>query len=152
MALRWLLAATHLLALGIGLGAIWARARALRVLTRGPDEAALGRALVADSWWAVAGVLWIGTGLARLFAGREKTPDYYYGNHFFWSKMVLLGILIVLEVAATRSLARWRIAVRRGERPAIEGAAWLAQVSHVQVVLVILMLLAATGMARGLGA
>ena len=29
MTLRWLLAAVHLLALGIGLGAVWARARSL---------------------------------------------------------------------------------------------------------------------------
>ena len=29
MTVRWLLAAVHLLALGVGLGAVWARGRAL---------------------------------------------------------------------------------------------------------------------------
>jgi putative membrane protein len=152
MALRWLLAAAHLLALGIGLGAIWARARALRAVTRGTDPTALGRALVADSWWGVAGALWIGTGLWRLFAGTEKASGYYYGNHLFWTKMALLGTLVVLEIVVVRSLTGWRIAVGRGERPALEQAARLAPLSYVQVALVILMLLAAAGMARGLGA
>jgi putative membrane protein len=152
MTQRWLLAAAHLLALGIGLGAIWARARALRVAGRGTDPTALGRVFGADSWWGVAGLLWIGTGLWRLFAGTEKATGYYVGNHLFWTKMALLAILIALELVTVRSLARWRIAVARGERPAVGLASRLAPLSYLQLVLVILMLLAATGMARGLGA
>ena len=59
MFVRWLFAWLHLFALGIGLGAVWARARALR----GPlDAAGLRRLFHSDSWWAVAGALWIGTG------------------------------------------------------------------------------------------
>ena len=49
--LRWLLAAFHLTALGIGLGAVWVRAGALR----GPfDPAGLRRVFAADSWWGLA--------------------------------------------------------------------------------------------------
>jgi hypothetical protein len=47
--LRWLLAAAHLLALGIGLGAVWARSRALRGSL---DPAGLRRVLGADAWWS----------------------------------------------------------------------------------------------------
>ena len=61
---RWLLAAIHLLALGIGLGAVWVRARALR---GSPDESALRRALTADGVWGLAALLWLSTGLWRLF-------------------------------------------------------------------------------------
>src|SRR2546427_755314 len=43
--LRWLLAADHLLALGIGLGAVWVRARALTSVVS--DRAALPRAFAA---------------------------------------------------------------------------------------------------------
>lgn len=47
MILRWLFAALHLLALGVGLGAVWARGRALRGEL---DEAGLRRAFSADAW------------------------------------------------------------------------------------------------------
>ena len=64
--LRWLLAAIHLLALGLGLGAVWVRARALGADPA--DHGTLGRALAADSAWGAAAFLWIGTGLWRLLA------------------------------------------------------------------------------------
>ena len=50
--LRIALAVIHLLALGIGLGAVYARARALHRVGTAAD--ALGRAFVADSWWAAS--------------------------------------------------------------------------------------------------
>ena len=43
MTIRWLLAAFHLLALGIGLESVWARGRALRRLERGDDRETLRR-------------------------------------------------------------------------------------------------------------
>ncbi|MGH7507977.1 MAG: DUF2214 family protein [Gemmatimonadales bacterium] len=152
MALRWLLAASHLLALGIGLGAVWARARALGAVARGDDPAAVGRTLIADTWWGVAAMIWIGTGLWRLFAGTEKPPAYYYGSHVFWTKMAMLGAVLVLELAPMVGLIRWRTALRRGEAPGLGPAQRWARISRVQAGLVILMLLAATAMARGLGA
>ena len=151
MALRWLLAMAHLLALGIGLGAIWTRARALRAVAHGTDPGALRRALAADAWWGVAAVLWLVTGLWRLFAGTEKAPAYYYGSHVFWTKMALFGAVAVLELAPMLSLVQWRIALGRGREPDVSRAGRWARISHVQVVLVVLLLLAATAMARGIG-
>ena len=54
MILRWLLAALHLLGLGIGLGAVLDRARALRSSL---DERQLRRAFRADTFWGVAAFL-----------------------------------------------------------------------------------------------
>ena len=65
MLVRWLLAAFHLLALGLGLGAIWARAHWLRSSS---DPRHLRYALAADTWWGLAALLWIGTGLWRMLA------------------------------------------------------------------------------------
>jgi len=149
MTLRWLLAAGHLLALGIGLGAVWARNRALAGRL---DVERVRRALAADSWWGAAGALWIGTGLWRLFGGTEKAPAYYFANHVFWTKMGLLGVLLVLEVVAVVTLAGWRRRFGRGELPDAGSAVRIARISAVQVVLVLLMMLAATAMARGIGA
>jgi putative membrane protein len=146
--LRWLLAALHLTALGIGLGAVWARAVALR----GPfDPAGLRRVFAADAWWGLAGFLWIGTGLWRLLAATEKPTQYYLHNHFFYLKMASLLLLLLLEVRAIILLTAWRKAARGGGAVDTGAASGLARISYLQAVLVLVMVLAATGMARGLG-
>src|SRR5919197_6664499 len=94
--LRWILAAIHLLGLGIGLGAVWVRARSLRV--RPLDRPALQRTFAADSWWGLAAAVWIGSGLWRLLAGTEKPTAYYLSNHAFYAKMGLLVGILLLEV------------------------------------------------------
>jgi len=148
MTWRWLLAGLHLLALGIGVGAVWARGRGLK----GPlDAAALKRVFYADTWWGIAALLWVATGLVRLFGGLEKASAYYLHNHLFWVKMGLLGVILVLEVAPMLALIRWRGAVRRGQLPETGSAPRFARISFVQAGLVVLMVLAATGMARGYG-
>jgi putative membrane protein len=146
--IRWLFAALHLLGLGIGLGAVWARARALR----GPlDPAGLRCVFYADGWWGIAAAIWIGTGLVRLIGGLEKSMDYYLQNHVFWGKMTLLLAILVLEVSPMMTLVRWRVQLRRGETPDTRLAGRFANISHFQAVLVLLMVLAATAMARGIG-
>jgi len=87
MTIRWLLAALHLLALGVGLGAVWARGRAFQAPL---DVRGLRRVFYADTWWGVAALVWIGTGLVRAFGGYEKGSFYYLHNHAFWAKMGLL--------------------------------------------------------------
>jgi putative membrane protein len=149
MTIHWLFAAVHLLALGIGLGAVWARGRALRGQL---DTTGLHRAFYADTWWGIAAALWIATGLMRAFGGLEKGAAYYLHNHLFWAKMTLLGLILVLEVRPMLILIRWRKLAARGERPDTSVAPRLATISYVEAVLVILMVLTATAMARGYGA
>ena len=149
MSIRWPLAALHLLGLGIGLGAVFARARALRAEL---DRAGLRRALQADIWWAVAAAVWIGTGLVRAFTGIEKGSSYYLHNHLFLAKMGLFVLILLLEIRPIVALTRWRARLARGEEPDTSLAAALARTSMVQVVLVVLMVFLATGMARGYGA
>jgi putative membrane protein len=150
MVTRWVLAALHLVALGIGLGAIWARARALRAPLE--SSGALRRVFYADSLWGVAALLWIATGLTRAFGGFEKGTTYYVHNSFFLVKMALLVIILCLEIGPMVTLIRWRSALRRGERVRTERAAGIAWISMVQAILVIAMVFAAAAMARGMGA
>ncbi len=148
MTTRWLLAAVHLLALGIGLGAVWVRANTLRGQ---PDKDTLRSVFVADTYWGVAAALWIVTRLLRAFAGFEKGTDYYIHNGAFLLKMALLIIILALEVWPMLTLIRWRGQVGRNEVPDTTPAAAMARISRIQAVLVVLMVLAATAMARGLG-
>lgn len=148
MIVRWLFAALHLLALGIGLGAIWARARALQGQL---DATGLRRVFYADTWWGIAAILWIATGLTRAFGGLEKGSAYYLHNHVFWTKMLLLLAILVHEIRPMLTLIRWRKELARGGQPDTSSARRLATISYVQAVLTILMVLAATAMARGYG-
>ena len=148
MTIRWLLAAIHLLALGVGLGAVWARGRALRGAL---DTIGLRRVFYADNWWGLAAILWISTGVVRAFGGYEKGSFYYLHNHFFWGKMGLLAAILVLEVRPMLAFIQWRRAVARGGVPDTGAASRFAQLSFVQAGLVVLMVLAATAMARGYG-
>ena len=146
--LRWTIAAIHLLGLGLGLGAIWSRSRALKDPS---DPRNIQRALLADTLWGIAALLWITTGLARAFAGLEKGSAYYLSNDAFWIKMALLALVLLLEVWPMVTLIRWRIQLGRGETINTEPARRFAQISAVQTVLVVMMVFAATAMARGLG-
>jgi putative membrane protein len=148
MTARWLAASLHLLALGIGLGAVWARGRALRSSL---DAGTLRQVFLADTLWGLAAVLWISTGLWRLLAGLEKGTGYYLQNHLFMTKMALLALVLLLEIRPMITLIRWRKTVSRGEAPDTRAAPLLARISFVQAWLIVLMVFAATAMARGMG-
>lgn len=148
MVTRWLLASIHLLGLGIGLGAVWARATALGGRL---DRDGLRAALRADAWWGLAAFLWIGTGLWRVLGETEKSTEYYLGNHVFWTKMLLLFGVLAMEIRPVMTLGRWRRELAQGIPPNTASAGRLARISYVQAVMIVLMVLAATAMARGLG-
>lgn len=150
MIIRWVFAALHLLALGIGLGAIWWRARALRGTL---DLEGMRRVLYADNLWGIAALLWISTGLARAFAGLEKGTGYYLSSDAFWIKMSLLAIILILEIWPASTWVRWRIRMARGENVEVDTRRTnlFANISIIQSVLIIVMIFAATAMARGLG-
>ena len=148
MFIRWLFAALHLLALGIGLGAIWGRRLALLGTL---DEKGLKRLFHEDNWWGVAAVLWIGTGLVRAFAGLEKGSFYYLHNALFLGKMACLLAILALEIRPMITLIRWRALVAKGAQPMTSSAKTLADISTIQAVLIVVMVLLATAMARGVG-
>ena len=149
--LRVIVAGFHLLALGLGLGAVLTRGNALREpLT--PQS--LQRAFNADTLWGIAAFLWVLTGLWRL-TKLEKGTEYYFANHFFLAKMALFVLILGLEVWPMVVLIRWRIALRKGlsvadlAPPGV--AKRIATLSHVEALLVVLMVFAAAAMARGYG-
>ncbi|HKA60269.1 MAG TPA: DUF2214 family protein [Gemmatimonadales bacterium] len=146
MTLRWLLASLHLLTLPLGLGAVWARSRALTSARTNQD---LQRVFVADNLWALAAAMWIGTGLWRVFSGLEKGSSYYMHNRVFYTKMGLLVLILLLEIWPIVTLIRWRTAVRRDVTVDLAAAGPLARISRIQAALVVLMVFAATAMARG---
>jgi putative membrane protein len=149
MALRLLLAGLHLLALGIGLGAVVVRGRALQSEL---DVPRLRRVFAADNLWGLAALLWISTGVWRFLGGVEKGTAYYLANHVFLTKMGLLALILVLELRPMITLIRWRRDVAASRSPDTALAPRLALVSFWQAGLVIVMVFLAAAMARGMGA
>jgi putative membrane protein len=150
--MRVTLAVLHLLALGVGFGAVFARARAANRLRQSAD--ALRATFAADAWWGVAFLLWLTTGLWRWLGSIEKTASYYATNHIFLAKMGLLVVILALELWPMITLIRWRIASGKGTLDAAQLGAkgrLIARISDAQMLLLVGMVIAAVMMARGFG-
>jgi len=147
------LAGLHLLALGLGLGAVLNRGRSLR---EPPTAGSLARAFRADTLWGIAAALWIGTGLWRVLASSEKSMQYYLSNHLFYAKMGLLAIILALEISPMMTLIRLRAAMARGAAGELSARSStlgrIATISHIEAAIVVIMVFIAAAMARGYGA
>jgi putative membrane protein len=148
MKLSYIIATLHILTFGIGFYGIWARANALKKLK---DVTGLDDVFKADSFWGLAALLWIVTGLWRAFGGLEKGSDYYLHSTTFIVKMALFIIVFLLEIKPMITLIKWRTQKRKGEVIDISGARQLAILSHIELGLVAIIVCLATAMARGMG-
>jgi putative membrane protein len=150
--LRIALAGLHLIALGLGLGAVIARGTALR---EAPSNAALRRAFRSDSTWGIAALLWIITGVWRLLDGIEKPTAFYLTNPVFHAKIGLFLVILLLELWPMITLIRWRRTFSAGEsaeRLMTSGAGRrIATISHIEALLVVVMVFVAVALARGFG-
>jgi putative membrane protein len=148
--LRLILAWLHLIALAIGPAAVWGRARSLRAWRREPnDSRALRRAFAADSWWGVAAIVWLATGLWRLLASTEKSTSYYLANHVFYGKMAMFITVVVIEISPMITLIKWR---RGAVPPNPRDGQRIEITSYVELAIVLVIVLFAVALARGFGA
>ena len=140
-----LLSAVHVLALALGLGAVFQRGRALA----GPlDDAGWRRLLAADDAWAGAAFLWIASGLARVFFGGRE-PGFYWYNGFFWVKMALFGAVFLLELTPMIALIRVRSARRRHATLPLFPIESIRRINRLELMLVVVIVFVAAFMARG---
>jgi putative membrane protein len=143
-----LVSSLHVLALAIGLPAVFLRGRALK----GPlDADGLRRLLAADNAWGIAAVLWIVTGLLRAFGGLEKGTEFYLRSPLFWTKMGLFLLVLLLEIRPMATFIRWRIQLGRGQALDTSRARALYTLNHVELAIVVVMVFVASLMARGVG-
>jgi putative membrane protein len=147
MLTHWFFAAVHLLAFAMAFFAVLARGTAFRRLAGGVGEAR--SVLLADNLWGICALILLVSGGMRAFAGYEKGADYYLHQPLFHLKMALFVLILLLEIAPMVTLIKWRIALARGATIKIGRAKLFARVSQIEALLVLLMVVAATGMARG---
>jgi putative membrane protein len=143
-----LVSALHLLALALGLPAVFLRGRALKGRL---DRDGLGRLFAADNIWGVAAALWLVTGLLRAFAGLEKGTAFYLDSPLFWLKLGLFAVVVLLEIRPMVTLLRWRATLRRGGQPDTSAARTLYHLNHLELALVVVIVFVASFMARGFG-
>ena len=151
MVLRAAIAAVHYLALALGLGGVFARGLRLRQLQRSPGDAEAVRALLrADGAWGLAALLWVGTGLTRVFAGLEKASEFYLRNGFFYTKMGLFLLVVALELFPMITFVRWRKTLARGGAPTTGAPlARLTRINDLELAIAVVIPFVAALMARG---
>lgn len=146
MAVSAIVSALHVLALAIGLPAIYLRGRALKAPL---DAAGFSRLFAADNVWGLAALVWIVTGLLRVFGGLEKGTQFYVHSGLFWLKLALFAVVFALEIRPMITLIHWRRSRRRGEMPDTGNARALHAITHAEMALVIVIVFVAAFMARG---
>lgn len=148
MATKFLFAAFHFIALGIGFYGIWSRAEALRRLK---DESSLNEVFRADNFWGIAAILWIVTGLWRAFGGLEKGTEFYLACNIFLAKLGLFILVFILEIKPMITLIKWRMARGRGESIDLSPAKPMKAISYIELASLFIIIFLAVGIARGLG-
>ncbi|MGX9864293.1 DUF2214 family protein [Pseudomonas moraviensis] len=144
---QWVLAAVHLFAFALAVWAVLTPGRAFSQLAAGHEH--VKRVLLADNLWGLAALTLLVTGGMRAFGGYEKGSDYYLHQPLFHLKMTLFVLILLMELAPMITLIKWRIASSRGAALDTGRARLYARISHVEALLLVLMMVAATGMARG---
>lgn len=98
-----------------------------------------------------AGILLI-VGLARFFHF-EKGATYYFHTWTFLAKLNLFVIVALISIVPTFEFLRWRPALKAGQIPAVsaEKIGFIRSIIHYELIGVVLILLCAALMAKGIG-
>jgi putative membrane protein len=98
-----------------------------------------------------AGLLLI-VGLLRVFI-YEKGVNFYIHNPFFWVKMAAFALVALMSIDPTIRYIRWNRTLQQNQPPEITEAEFRRTRSllHLELVGIVIILLAAAMMARGIG-
>lgn len=110
------------------------------------------RLLIADAFYGASAGLLLVVGLLRVFYF-EKGAAFYFGNAFFLAKLALFIVVGLLSIYPTLQFSAWRKALKQGERPVVDETKLHAirRVIHWELAGIMLILLCAALMARGIG-
>jgi putative membrane protein len=123
------------------------------VLIRDPLTLERARRLqLADMVLGIAAGTVLVVGLLRVFYF-EKGAAYYFQNYAFLAKLGLFLLVALLSIYPTVVFIRWGRDLRRGQLPMLDAkrARTLRALIHWELAAVVLLLLCAALMARGIG-
>lgn len=107
---------------------------------------------VVDMIAGISAVILLMAGLHRVFLF-EKGSTYYFSSWTFIAKLVLFFTMAALSFIPTRVFLSWRDALQRGQVPAVaaEKMQSLRRIAHIELAGIMLIIVFATLMARGIG-
>jgi len=123
------------------------------VLLRLPLTPGSARAIQrADIALGVSATVLLLVGLTRVFH-YEKGASYYFHSWPFIAKLSLFVIAALLSIVPTIEFRAWRQSLAQGKAPSVsdESMRRLRLIIHLEMVAVVLILLCAALMARGIG-
>lgn len=123
------------------------------VLTKNELNLASARSLLRmDAAYGISAMLVLVVGFLRVFF-TEKGAAYYFGSGPFLAKVGLFAIAGVLSIGPTREFLSWRKALRQQQLPVLDEAKRrsIRRAIHIQLTALLLILLCAALMARGIG-
>ena len=123
------------------------------VLLRDEITVASARKLqVIDTVYGIAAVMLLIVGLGRVFHF-EKGATYYFHTWTFIAKLSLFALVGLLSILPTLAFRSWRGAVQQGQAPQVTAQQLqrLRTIVHLELVGVVLIILCAALMAKGIG-
>jgi putative membrane protein len=110
------------------------------------------KVLLADTIYGIAAGVLLLVGLLRVFYF-EKGWAYYLHSWPFHTKLTLFVLMGLISIIPTREFLRWRSSVKAGQVPmvAAEKLRTVRTVVHAELTLVVLIMLMAALMAKGIG-
>lgn len=123
------------------------------VLIRGALTVESARRLrVVDLIYGASAGLLLIVGLLRVFYF-EKGAAFYWSNAFFIAKLALFIVVGLVSIYPTLQFSAWRKALKQDQRPVVDETKLHAirRVIHWELAGIVLILLCAVLMARGIG-
>lgn len=124
----------------------------LTLIREQPTVGTARRLLAADMVFGISAGILLVVGLMRVYYF-EKGATYYFHTWTFSAKLTLFLLIGLLSIVPTREFLSWRTAVRQGQAPTVSAARMrrLRTIIHLELVGVVLILLMAALMAKGIG-
>jgi len=123
------------------------------MLIKAPLTAITARSLLrVDTLYGISAAMLIVVGLVRVYF-TEKGADYYLHSATFIAKMVLFVIIGLISIYPTRRFMSWRRDLREGRTPVLDevAQATVRKIIHAELGLLLIVILCAVLMARGIG-
>ena len=105
-----------------------------------------------DMVYGISAGLLLVVGLLRVFSF-EKGVNFYINNPFFWVKMTAFALVALMSIDPTIRFVRWNRSLKDGRLPEITEAEFKRTrlLLYLELVGIVIILLAAAMMARGIG-
>jgi putative membrane protein len=123
------------------------------VLMRAELTPVTARSLVRlDAIYGMSAMVLLAVGFVRVFK-TEKGAAYYFGSAPFLIKISLFVIVGLLSIGPTREFLSWRKSLQQQQVPVIEEGRRrsIRRIIHIELALVVIIMLCAALMARGIG-